>query len=212
MKFLSTLVLSISALLLSACGGGGSSGPAVVVAYGDSLTENKGQFVTPSEHWTERLKAQISAEGITSVTVINEGIGGEDSQRALDRLPGVLANYKPTHIILTHGTNDLPPNCLECPEVITRPYIESMAKLAKDAGATVIMGEFTVKYLGGGLAQAYTVAYQTAARNTDSTYVNLVAGLPYDLSNYFPDGIHFTDAAQETIKNNIASVLLPMLR
>lgn len=213
MNKLSTLLLSLSMLLLTACGGGGSSGPAVVVTYGDSLTNDAGMWVTPSEHWVERLKSAVAGANLgRSVTIVNEGKGGEDSQAALDRLPGVLATHKPTHIILMHGTNDIPPFCPECPDVITRQYLESMAKLAKEAGAEVIMGEFTLKALGGEIAQNYSAAYQQAASNSRSTYVNLSNGIPYDGNNYHFDGIHFTDAAQETIKNNAAGALFPMLR
>lgn len=216
MKKLPLLLASLSMLLLSACGGGSdSSSPIVIVTYGDSLTNDRGQWVDPSELWVEKLKAQIQADGLNakrSITVINEGKGGEDSQAALDRLPGVLANDKPTHILLMHGTNDIPPFCPECPEVITRPYLEGMAKLAKDAGAQVIMGEFTLKAYGGEIAQAYSAAYQQAAANSKSAYVNLSNGIPYDGTYYHYDGTHFTDAAQVLIKNNAASALFPMLK
>jgi acyl-CoA thioesterase I len=216
MNKLSTLLVSLSMLLLTACGGGSDTkGPAVIVAYGDSLTANDARWVTPTEHWVERLKSAVTAEGLNaerSVTIVNEGLGAENSIDALDRLPGVLAAHKPTHIILMHGTNDIPPFCPECPNDITRGYMEAMAKLAKEAGAEVIMGEFTLKAYGGEIAQAYTAAYQNAAANSKSTYVNLVNGIPYDANNYEFDGIHFTDAAQEAIKNNVAGALFPMLR
>lgn len=216
MNKLSTLLVSLSVLLLSACGGGSDTkGPAVIVAYGDSLTANDARWVTPSEHWVERLKSAVTAEGLTAerpITIVNEGLGGENSIDALDRLPGVLATHKPTHIILMYGTNDIPPFCPECPNDITRPYLEAMAKLAQEAGAEVIMGEFTLKAYGGEIAQAYTAAYQAAASNSKSTYVNLVNGIPYDGVNYEFDGIHFTDAAQEAIKNNVAGALFPKLR
>lgn len=207
------LLLTLCITLLTGCGGGGSE-PAVVVIFGDSLTDNNGRFVTPSEHWVEKLKAQIVADGLdapASISVVNEGFAGENSQDALDRLPGVLANYKPTHIILTHGTNDISPTCPQCADVITRPYLEAMAALSKEAGARVIMGEFTLRAYGSEVAQAYTNAYQNAAQNSGSTYVNMVAGIPFDLSNYNFDGIHFADGAQEALKNNIAAALFPML-
>ena len=94
MKKLSTLLVSLSMLLLSACGGGSdSSKAAVVVMFGDSLTNDRGQWVTPDQLWVEKLKAQVEADGLTakrSITIVNEGLGGEDSQAALNRLPDVL--------------------------------------------------------------------------------------------------------------------------
>ena len=212
MKKISSLLLALSLLLLSACGGG-SPGPAVIVLFGDSLTENKGQFVTPSEHWSQKLKAQITASGLDAnrtVTVINEGIGGENSGDALLRLPAVLAKYKPTHILLTHGTNDIPPFCCG---YFAQPQsnLEAMAGLAKQAGVKVIMGEFTLKVYGNDIENGYTNMYVSAAKNTKSTYVNLVKGIAYDTTNYQPDGVHFMDAAQEAIKNNLVAALFPLM-
>jgi acyl-CoA thioesterase-1 len=213
---LSTLLVSLSLVVLTACGGGSDpKEPAVIMVYGDSLTHNNGVWVTPSEHWVERLKSAITAEKLDaerSVTVVNEGLAGENSLDALDRLPGALTAHKPTHVVLLHGTNDIPPFCPECAEIITRPYLEAMAKVAKESGAEVIMGEFTLKAYGGAVAGAYTAAYQTAARNSESTYVNLVTNIPFDGTNYWFDGIHFTNDSQEAIKNNLSSVLFPMLR
>lgn len=215
MKKVLVFAVALMSLSLTACGGGSASPePAVVVAFGDSLTANNAMFVTPSVHWVELLKAQIKANGLDakrSVTVINEGIGGEDSTAALARLPAVLVNDKPTHIILTHGTNDLPPYCLDCPAAITQVNLEAMAELAKKAGVKVIMGEFTLRAYGTPMAQAYTKAYQAAALNSKTTYANLVQGIPFDGNYYQPDGIHFTDAAQDALKNNVAAALFPML-
>lgn len=208
--------MSLSLLLLTACGGGSEPrGPAVIMVYGDSLTANDGRWVAPSEHWVERLKAAITAEKLDAespVTVVNEGLSAENSQDALDRLPLALATHKPTHVVLLHGTNDISPFCPECADVITRPYLEAMAKLAKASEAKVIVGEFTLKAYGGGIAGAYTAAIQKAASNSESTYVNMVTNIPFDGTGYQFDGIHFTDGSQETIKNNLSAALFPMLR
>ncbi|MEX1167741.1 MAG: hypothetical protein WEK74_12910, partial [Hydrogenophaga sp.] len=114
------------------------------------------------------------------------------------------------HIILTHGTNDIPPFCCG---FFGQPQanLEAMAALAKQAGVKVIMGEFTLKVYGTDIAAGYTNMYAQAAKNSKSTYVNLVKDTPYDGGNYFPDGIHFRDASQDSIKNSAASALFPLL-
>lgn len=210
------LILAFVAGLMS-CGGGsddeGRSTPAVVVLFGDSLTENRGEFVTPSEHWETRLKAKISAEGLdrnAPVTVVNEGIGGETTVGALRRLPNVLAAHRPTHVVIQHGTNDIWTRCGPCFDE-TRGNLEQLATIAKNAGAQVVFAETTFRLRGGGEAAAYTDMVQRAAQNTGSTYVNLVGNVPYDGANY-SDGIHFTDTPQEAMTNNLVGGLFPLLR
>ena len=185
----------------------------MIVLFGDSLTENNGQFASTSEHWSVKIKNQITASGFDAkrtVTVINEGIGGENSSDALARLPGVLATYKPTHIILTHGTNDIPPFCCG---FFAQPQanLQAMAALAKQAGVIVIMGEFTLKVYGTEIANGYTDMYVKAAKNSNSVYVNLTNGIPYDSANYNADGLHFSNGSQEAIKNNATAALFPLL-
>ena len=73
MKKLSTLLVSLSMLLLSACGGGSdSSKAAVVVMFGDSLTNDRGQWVTPDQLWVEKLKAQVEADKVAAVAAKEE--------------------------------------------------------------------------------------------------------------------------------------------
>ncbi len=210
------LIVAVATILV-ACGGdsddGGRTTPAVVVLFGDSLTENRGEFVTPSQHFETRLKARISAEGLdrtAPVTVINEGIGGDTTVGALQRLPNVLAAYKPTHIVIQHGTNDIWTRCGPCFDE-TRGNLEQLAVAARNAGAKVVFAETTFRLRGAGEAAAYTDMVQRAAQNTGSTYVNLVSNVPYDGAHY-SDGIHFTDLAQEAMTNSLAAGLFPLLR
>ena len=209
--------LLFAAASLTACGGGSDSSiptqPATVVAYGDSLT-NSGYYVTPGSGWVEKLAAQISADGMNSkasITVINQGLSGETTTQALARLPSVLAAYKPTHIFLGHGTNDI---WWECPGCYARAQgnLMAMANLATAAGAQVLMADFTFKIRGDADAKAYSAMYTNVAAATNGTYVQMVAGLPYDLTNYHPDMVHFTDAAQDTLKNNAVKALYPKLK
>jgi acyl-CoA thioesterase I len=219
MKLLQHAFLVLMVGLLSACGGGSddeggvATTPAVVVAFGDSLTANNGSYVTPGVHWVEKLKARISADGINakvSVTVVNEGRNGETTSQALARLPSVLSAHRPTHIFLAHGTNDI---WWECPGCFARAQgnLQQMAELAKAAGAKVIMTDMNFKTNGAAQAQAYTAMFTGAAAATGTTYVDMAAGLPYDLSAYYPDGVHFTDGAQDTLMNNAARALFPLL-
>lgn len=216
MRWMQAVLILVSATVMAACGGGddeGRSTPAVVVLFGDSLTENRGEFVTPSQHFETRLRGKISAEGLdrnAPITVVNEGIGGETTVGALRRLPNVLAAHRPTHVVIQHGTNDIWTRCGPCFNE-TRANLEQLAVIAKNAGAQVVFAETTFRLRGGGEAAAYTDMVQRAAQNTGSTYVNLVANVPYDGAHY-SDGIHFTDLAQEAMASSLAGGLFPLLR
>ena len=217
MKIAKHLLLALTFAVLSACGGGSSdpapTQPAVVVVFGDSLTEG-GAYVTPGNRWVEKLGAQIKADGLDAkapISVSNLGRSGETSTQALSRLPGILAARKPTHIILAHGTNDIWWDCPGCYDR-TQDNLLQMANLAKAAGAKVIMGDFTFKIRGDAAAQSFSAMYTNVASATGSAYVQLINGIPFDSVNYHADRVHLTDAAQDAIEGNAAKALYAILK
>lgn len=72
---------------------------ATILAFGDSLTYGTG---------TSRDNAYPAIlETLVQRKVINAGVPGEISGKALQRLPGLIAQYQPALIILCHGGNDI---------------------------------------------------------------------------------------------------------
>ena len=106
MKLTHVLGLGLLVLALAGCNGGGDSAaapdvgdnnPNVVVALGDSITAGVDGGGAP---WPARLAS------LCGKTVINAGVGGEESGGALDRIGGLLAGAKPGYIIILTGAND----------------------------------------------------------------------------------------------------------
>lgn len=214
-------LLFVSLTALTACGGGSSgpqgpvaTTPLVIVAFGDSLTDENSGFVTPGSSWVAKLQRQISTDGVNSkqsVTVINAGIGGETTRDALARLPGVLAQYRPTHIFLAHGTNDLWQCYVSCFES-TQTNLERMAQMSKSYGAQIIMTDITLKSFGDGAAASYSAMHRAVAADNGTNYIQLIDGVAYDDSHYWTDGVHLRDSAQEQMKNNAVKALYPLIK
>lgn len=75
------------------------SSNSVILAFGDSLTYGSGS--TQDQNYPNILSNLIH------LTVVNEGVPGEISQKGVSRLPQLLDNYRPDLLILMHGGNDM---------------------------------------------------------------------------------------------------------
>jgi acyl-CoA thioesterase-1 len=101
---------------------------AVILAFGDSLTFGSG---------TDKAKSYPAVLAqLTGHTVINAGIPGEVTAAGLQRLPALLAQYKPELLILCHGGNDL---LRKLNSAATRSNIEAMIKAAAQHNIPVLL-------------------------------------------------------------------------
>jgi len=101
---------------------------AVILAFGDSLTEGYGSkksFNYPS----------VLAE-LSGMKVINEGLSGEISKDGLRRLPALLDKHNPALLILCHGGNDL---LRKLDKNQMRENLKEMVRTAQARGINVVM-------------------------------------------------------------------------
>jgi lysophospholipase L1-like esterase len=128
-----------------------------IVAFGSSSTEGVGAS-SPATTYPSRLAAYLRARLPNGVQVINAGIGGEDADDMLRRLPGVIAQH-PDLVIWQTGSND-PLRGLPLPrfEAETRAGIQAM----RQAGIDVMLME--QQYCGVLQATAGSLAYRDALR------------------------------------------------
>lgn len=101
---------------------------AVIVAFGDSLTEGTGAQEFQSY---PAVLAKLSGR-----QVINAGVAGEISKVGLARLPSVLATHKPKLVLLCHGGNDL---LRKLNQKQLQKNLEQMIEQITDSGAQVIL-------------------------------------------------------------------------
>src|SRR5262245_10489774 len=100
---------------------------AVVVAFGDSITEGYG--LARGEDYPAQLERALTAKGLR-VKVVNAGVSGDTTNNALDRVATVIA-AKPSLVILEFGGNDglrgLPPE-------VTRKNLSELIVRLQNAG------------------------------------------------------------------------------
>lgn len=134
--FLRTLCITLTALLLAllmtACEKTPTISPlasdAVILAFGDSLTHGNG---APPGHAYPDVLADLLGR-----TVINAGVPGELTAAGLQRLPQLLARYRPDLVILCHGGNDF---LRHLDRKQTAANLAAMVEHVKSTGAAVVL-------------------------------------------------------------------------
>jgi lysophospholipase L1-like esterase len=88
--------------------GGAQTTPRKYLAFGDSITEGRGDDPTRAAlGYPPRLQVLLQTAGV-SATVLNRGLGGERTTEALSRIDGVVAEGVPgDYLLLMEGTNDI---------------------------------------------------------------------------------------------------------
>jgi acyl-CoA thioesterase I len=129
-RWLSLLMLAV---VLAACGSKTPSLPRlgasdVIVALGDSLTFGTG--AAENESYPAVL-AQLSGR-----TVVRSGVPGETTAQALERLPGVLDEYKPKLVIVCLGGNDM---LRKHNEAETISNLRAIVRKVRDSGAAAML-------------------------------------------------------------------------
>jgi acyl-CoA thioesterase I len=134
-KVKNILTCFLPALIISACPGISSGNllkplplDAVVLAFGDSLTNGVGASSTQSY--------PAVLEQLISRRVINAGIPGETTAEGLARLPRFLKQYKPSLVLLCLGANDM---LREISDKTAAKNLRSMIIMARKAGADIVL-------------------------------------------------------------------------
>jgi acyl-CoA thioesterase I len=189
-----------------------------ILIFGDSISQGYGtnnvgvvyQQVTPGKTYAELLRAKISAEKINQfapVTVINASLGSEYTDEAAYRLPGLLAQHQPTHVLLAHGTNDAGS---DVPNYVISNNLNVMINQVYAAGAKPLLADVTFTRYGIDTANAYSKMIVDLAASTGATYVGLLKGIAGNSTYYLADGVHLNDIAQPFMLNNLWEKLNPL--
>jgi acyl-CoA thioesterase I len=189
-----------------------------ILIFGDSISQGYGtnnigvvyQQVTPGKTYAELLRAKISAENINQyapVTVINASLGSEYTDEAAYRLPGLLAQYQPTHVLLAHGTNDAGS---DVPNYVISNNLNVMINQVYAAGAKPLLADVTFTRYGIDTANAYSKMIVDLAASSGANYVSLLKGIAGNSTYYLADGVHLNDIAQPIMLNNLWEKINPL--
>jgi acyl-CoA thioesterase-1 len=168
--------LAVTLLAIAGCGGGsssstgssssqtptdfdfGSNNPRKVTAFGDSITfgvlelRRRDVGLSTSNNYPNQLQARLRSLD-PAWTVVNRGVGGEQTAQGRRRLPSVLAIDKPGFVLIMEGTNDAS-NCLDANEVLNN--LRSMINIVKASKAIPILGSVTPNFRNDPCAQDVT--------------------------------------------------------
>ena len=194
-----------SALAL-ACGGFATAVQAAkahkILVLGDSLSAEYG--LPRGSGWVALLQKQLT-QSHPGTTVVNASISGETTSGGRSRLPALLRQHQPTHVIIELGGNDaLRGLALN----MTHDNLNFMAQTAKDAGARVLLlGMQMPPNYGGELTRQFAALYPAVAKAHGAALVPFfLKGVGDDLepTRWFQaDRIHPNEAAQPRLLANV---------
>ena len=116
----------------------------VILAFGDSLTHGTGA--------SEETAYPAVLASLTGHTVINAGVPGDTTTTGLQRLPAVLAEYKPRLVLLCLGGNDM---LRKQPEATTENNLRLLVQTIRASGAEVVLIGVPEPRLFGGAPDFY---------------------------------------------------------
>lgn len=178
-----------------------------VVAFGDSLTSGRGLDTTQA--FPALLQQRIDRDGLDYV-MVNAGVSGDTSRRALRRLDAALDGDVRV-LVLALGAND---GLRGMPIEELKTNLSEMIEKAKARGITVLLcGMEALPIHGWGYTVAFHKAYLDLAKKYDLTLV------PFILMNVIGDShlmqadhAHPNAAGARAIADNIWPYLEPILQ
>ncbi len=176
--------------------------PATVMVFGDSLSAEYG--LARGEGWVALTEARMSTLG-WPVKVINASLSGETTAGALSRLPALLAQHRPTHVVIELGANDA---LRGLPVKVARPQLGELVKLCQQAHARVLLiGMLAPPNLGKRYGDEFAAMYAQVAQESGAGLVPFMLKGVADRADprewFQADGLHPKAVAHPTIRDTI---------
>ncbi|MGQ2998716.1 arylesterase [Variovorax sp.] len=182
----------------------------VILVLGDSLSAEYG--LKRGEGWVPLLEKRLAQQKVDA-TVVNASISGDTSSGGRARFAALLAQHKPSHVVLELGANDA---LRGLPLTDTEANLLQITQSAQAAGAKVlIVGIQVPPNYGGDYTRRFEAVFAKVASTTRSALVPFllkgVADAPNAMSLFQADRIHPTAAAQPQLLDNVWPELRKLL-
>ncbi len=203
-------LLTAAALGLRVIGARAATPRSTILILGDSLSAEYG--IARGSGWVALLERRLADEKIDA-TVVNASISGETTSGGRSRLPALLEQHRPTHVVLELGGNDA---LRGLPLSMTEANLTAMAREAKAAGAKVLIAGMQVPpNYGRRYADDFAALFEKVARQEKTALVPFllagVADVPDAAQMFQPDRIHPLAQAHPIILDNVWPVLSKLL-
>lgn len=195
--------------LASAQAGGGAR-PRRVLVLGDSLSAEYG--IARGSGWVALLQQRLQGAK-PAYEVVNASISGDTTSGGRSRLPALLTQHRPSHVVVELGGNDA---LRGLPLSMTRENLQAMLRAARDSGAKVLLvGMQVPPNYGGAYARDFAALFETVAKAEKSALTPFllkgVADRP-DAQDWFQsDRIHPLAKAHPLMLEQVWLALKPLL-
>ncbi len=182
-----------------------------MLVVGDSLSAEYG--LARGSGWVTLLEQRLAEERIAA-TVVNASISGDTTSGGRSRLPALLKQHRPTHVLIELGGNDA---LRGLPLTMTRDNLAAMVKLSREAGAKVLLlGMQVPPNYGRKYGDDFAALFATVAKQGGAALVPFflegVANAANAEAMFQGDRIHPVAAAHPVMLGNVWPVLAPLLR
>lgn len=188
-----------------------AAGTPVILVVGDSLSAEYG--LRRGTGWVALLEQRLAKEKIAG-KVVNASISGDTTSGGRSRLPALLRQHKPTHVVLELGGNDA---LRGLPLANTETNLAEMTRAAQQAGAKVLLvGMHVPPNYGSEYADRFSGLFEKVAKQHKAGVVPFflkgVADGPDPLRLFQADRIHPKEEAHATMLANVWPELKKLLK
>jgi len=170
-----------------------------ILVMGDSLSAAYGLAI--EQGWVALMEGRL-AQKFPHCTVVNASVSGETTAGGKSRLPALLKQHKPTHMILELGANDgLRGLSLD---TMKDNLTNMLVAARRNETQAVLIGMMIPSNYGPAYARRFADTFTDVARKQKVPLVPfMLDGFALDPTAFQADGIHPNASAQPKILENI---------